>query len=123
MKLDVDKIKVGGTVCLQTLRRSRELTVKEVVVTKVGRKYITVKDGLTDIQFHIEDGREKTDYSSNYRLFADIREYEEVKYRKEIHDKLMAIFLNSGNSRKFIEELSIEDLKEIEKMIDKTLLK
>lgn len=66
---------VGQTVYLKTITHLNDCWKKEKiaegVVTKIGRKYITVKDlSLRDHRFNIEnDFREETEYSAVYDLF------------------------------------------------------
>lgn len=65
---------VGQTVYLKTITYlfdswKREHIVKGVV-SKVGRKYITVKEGGFEYRFNIEnDFRQETEYAIKYELF------------------------------------------------------
>ena len=38
-------------------------------VTKVGKKYFTVGEDWRETQFHLEDWREKSEYSARYALY------------------------------------------------------
>ena len=66
---------VGQTVYLKTISHLYESWKKEHivqgVVTKIGRKYITVKCGGCEYRFNIENEfRQETEYGMEYELFT-----------------------------------------------------
>lgn len=70
-------MEIGQTVYLKpekfgnTYRRDK--SIKETVIEKIGRKYVTLK---TYGQFDIESGMQKTEYSSDYKLYESKEEIE-----------------------------------------------
>jgi hypothetical protein len=67
--------------------RHTESKLTEVVVKKVGRKYFTcgVEDKtFFDIQYHLDNWREKTDYSPVSRLYKGPQDYEDEKEAQAI---------------------------------------
>ena len=86
--MKISDFKVGQTVYLKSISHLFECWKKERietgVVTKIGRKYITVKRGIREYQFIIDEGfRQRTDYSIEYELFLterDIRDYWQSAY-------------------------------------------
>jgi len=79
---------VGQTVYLKKVYRLPECWknehIEKGVVTKIGRKYITVRLYNWDYQFEIDENfRQKTDYSIDFELFLteqDIRDYWQSAY-------------------------------------------
>ena len=95
--MNITDFKVGQTVYLKTITHLyncwKNEIIFEAVVSKVGRKYITVKKDSLEYQFIIdEDFRQKTVYSIEFELFLserDIRDYWQSAYlRHEISNVL-----------------------------------
>ncbi len=59
-------------------RRSK-IELSPMIVSNVGRKYFKCRklNGLIDVQFYLENWHEKTEYSSNYKLYEKIQDYED----------------------------------------------
>lgn len=95
---------VGQTVYLKTISNSCECWKNERfitgVVTKVGRKYITVQDGpFREYRFNIENNfRQETQYSAMYQLF--LSEHAVYKYwrSKRLKFEIEKKFERYGNS-------------------------
>lgn len=99
---------VGQTVYLKTISSLYECWKNERfitgVVTKVGRKYITVQDGpFREYRFNIaNDFRQETQYSPEYQLFLSERsvyKYWQSKYLKFEIEKKFARYGNSIDLR------------------------
>jgi hypothetical protein len=95
--------------------RTQELT--EVKVVKVGRKYFTcedVNDGYFKTTYHIENWKQKTQYTANSELYESPQEWE----NKKESAKLIKYIHNSfewgvHNKRK----LSLDQLRRIVKIM------
>lgn len=74
MNYTLTGVKVGDTLMLRARNYGREITVQEVTVKSVGRKYITIVEGSSgygqDRRFYISDGREKVDYGYADMLYT-----------------------------------------------------
>jgi len=72
-------MEIGQTVYLRPVEMGsayrRDKTVKESVIEKVGRKYVTVSSYYG--QFDIKTRMQKTMYSSDYKLYESKEELEE----------------------------------------------
>ena len=84
-------------------RRPPKLT--PYVVTKVGRKYFTIrarydKTDHTDTRFHLENWQEVTNYSASHRLFETKEEYENNLAEQTICAELYDSFLYGRNNRR-----------------------
>ena len=89
----------------------QELTPYEV--TKVGRKYFTIKLDWREIQFHLKDWREKSNYSPNHKLYTTEQEYYDYKESVDICSEINKAFEYGRNTK----NLSLEALQEIKKYI------
>ena len=78
--------------------RHREQKLRPVRVMSVGRKYFkALPDEYADrphfaVEYHIEDGFEKTDYTSGWRVYETEKEYEDEKEFNRLHDSLRETF-------------------------------
>jgi hypothetical protein len=93
--------KVGDMVYLLNVgnnARNRNQELSPAKVVKVGRKLITVKleGNWRDIQFYIESGREKTDFSSGWRLYLSQQDWEDEKEAIELSRSLRETFNTYG---------------------------
>lgn len=104
----------GGRTILET----GEIT--EEVVTKVGNKYIE-----TDTYNHkylIENGVEVSDYLPNHVIWTDKNEAKAKVAKDRVFSKLISLFRLDNCSlqeQRLYKKLSLEDLQEIERIIDK----
>ena len=77
-------MEIGQTVYLRPVKMAnayrRDKSIKEAIIEKVGRKYITV---VRYGQFDIESRMQKTIYSSDYELFEN---KEELDLKMESED-------------------------------------
>lgn len=94
--------------------RRREQTLKEVVVTKVGRTYFTVQNvddntGWSARQYYIDGWLEKTNYTPNSRLYISRSVWEDEKESAELVTQIFPYF-EYGRNRK---ALSVHKLREI----------
>lgn len=113
---------VGQTVYLKKVYRLPECWkneyIEEGVVTKIGRKYITVRLYNWDYQFEIDENfRQKTDYSIDFELFLTKQDVRDYWQRAFIIQTLEKIFSYSKiSSRK--NEISLEKLIAIAKILE-----
>ena len=102
---DFTKLKVGDKVCARKIecswgRKTFEETLKDAVVTKVGRKYITVKiddyawETIFDKEYFIHDTYlcEKGEYRGNYQLFTNKQAALDYNKKDELFTKLRTYF-------------------------------
>ena len=69
--------------------------LKPATVSKVGRKYFSVKlDGPypMDREYHVEDWRERMEYSAGTKLYASEQEYADEKETAVIWEQLRHVF-------------------------------
>ena len=69
--------------------------LKPATVSKVGRKYFSVRlDGPypAEREYHIEDWRERTEYSAGTKLYASEQEYADEKEMAVIWGQLRHVF-------------------------------
>lgn len=79
--MEIKDFKVGQRVYIQLTNnaargKDKDKLIEEWEVTKVGRKFVTVKNGYMEYQFYKHDSDfyknclvQKTDYSPNYLLY------------------------------------------------------
>jgi len=97
--------------------RNCEQKLTEVVVTKVGRLYFTVKkdlDSYCEEQFHLSDWKQKTSCSRDHEIFATENEWEDMKKSKDICGHIRMYFKYGDNSK----NLSISQLERIKAILD-----
>lgn len=103
------------------LKLSLRGELRTEIVKKVGNKYIETDHRR---KYYVEDGREATEYSSNYVLWIDKKEYEQKLEKDKVYRALEKKF-NSGygdiEQRELYKVLTLEDLREIERIIDKAM--
>jgi len=102
-------MEIGQTVYLRPVEMSnayrRDKSIKEAIIEKVGRKYITV---VRYGQFDIESRMQKTIYSSDYELFES---KEELDLKMESEDLQSRIKNSIPKYGKW--NLDIEKLRQI----------
>ena len=81
--------------------RSCEQKLTPVIVTKVGRKYFSVKReddnrGWTEIQFHLDGWHEKSEYMASSSLYLHPQEWEDQKEKFALMDGLKDTFGTFG---------------------------
>lgn len=107
-------MEVGQTVYLKPIRLSnayrRSKDVKEDEIEKIGRVYVTLKRRG---QFYINSRLEKTDFTSNYKLFLSKEELNLEMEKEDLESRIK----NKFASFKLL-NLSIDKLREIAKIID-----
>lgn len=87
-----------------------------VSVNNVGRKYFTVKHpdySWRELEYHLEDWREKTDYSPNSALYGTPKDWEDEKEASEILDFVW----KKSDSLRRSNTLSIETLRAIRDLL------
>ena len=87
-------------------------------VTNVGNKYVTTNKRM----YRIADGVLVTDYSPNYVLWINQDEVKTKVAKDKLFSKLSSEFsLGFGGlqNKKLYQQLSLEDLQEIERIINK----
>ena len=88
------------------------------VVTRVGNKYVTTNKRM----YQIADGVLVTEYSPDYVLWINKGDLETKIAKDKLFSKLLSEF-SSGvgilQNKKLYKRLSLEDLQEIERIIDK----
>lgn len=91
--------------------------IVEEVVTKVGELYITTNKR----DYLIANGVEVSDYNPNFVVWTDKEEVEAKVAKDKAFKKLVSEFrLGSGSlqEQKLYKELTLEDLREIERIIE-----
>lgn len=99
------------------LARNTDQKLVEMVVTKVGRLYFTVKlspELHWREQFRLSDWTQKTDCSRGYQIFATAKEWEDLKKSTDICKDVSATFLYGRNNKR----LSLEQLERIKAILD-----
>ena len=98
--------------------RNKKGDISLEVVTKVGNKYVTTNKRM----YQIADGFLVTEYSPDYVLWINKGDLETKIAKDKLFSKLLSEF-SSGvgilQNKKLYKKLSLEDLQEIERIIDK----
>lgn len=97
--------------------RHREQVLTPVVVTKVGRKYFTVKNEVGygfESTYNINDWSEKTDYTADSKLYESEQERADEKEIRSLSGKISEAFKYGNNGK----NLSLETLRMIASAID-----
>jgi hypothetical protein len=107
-------LKVGDIIWVtkSRWRSSDEESIEEAVVTKVGRKYISIRSTgqyKSELgQFEIEDGIEKSDYGNKRHLVRSPEAYYTEKTRRKVFDEFRRHF--SGYSARLHDDVKTEDI-------------
>jgi hypothetical protein len=87
------KYKVGDTVhvveCGNSISRGVEPKHFDKRVIRVGRKYFYIRINSWESAYHIDNGRQKTDYSVFYRIVESEKAYLEEKEAGLINSKII----------------------------------
>ena len=92
--------------------------ITEEVVTKVGNKFVTTNKRT----YLIASGVETSDYSPNFVLWINKDEAKAKVAKDRVFSKLISLFRLDSCSlqeQSLYKKLSLEDLQEIERIIDK----
>ena len=112
--MNLSDFQIGQTVVMSRDRRYPDGQLGEV--TKIGRKYVSVKVGAWERQFYKDDYNdrfvEKVDFGSPMELFASEESYRQSVDREKICQKLRFVF-DWSNIRK----LTYEQLKQIDAIV------
>ena len=98
--------------------RDKKGDISLEVVTRVGNKYVTTNKRM----YQIADGFLMTEYDPDYVLWINKGDLETKIAKDKLFSKLLSEF-SSGvgilQNKKLYKKLSLEDLQEIERIIDK----
>lgn len=101
-----------------TSSRNKKGNISVETVTKLGNKYVTTNKRM----YQIADGFLVTEYSPDYVLWLNKSDLETKIAKDKLFSKLLSEF-SSGvgilQNRKLYKRLSLEDLQEIKRIIDK----
>lgn len=115
--LQLSDFKVGQTVIISGDRRYPD--GNKVTVSKVGRKYVTVKNNWGERQFYA-DGREdylveKITYGSPAALYPSEEAFQNATERARLREKMRRTFDWSSRTK-----LTLEQLKRIDAIIEES---
>lgn len=118
MKYTKKDFTIGQTVVLElTGNAARHRTGEELIIDKVvkaiGNKYVTVgweDEDYGDVKIRFEDGRESTNYSSNYTLYLTRKELEDRMEKDRIYSKLRNHYFGDYNET---DKLNLDKLRRI----------
>ena len=98
--------------------RNKKGDISLEVVTRVGNKYVTTNKRM----YQIADGFLVTEYSPDYVLWINQEEVETKVAKDKLFSKLLREFSSGAGimqKKKLNKKLTLEDLQEIERIIDK----
>jgi hypothetical protein len=98
--------------------RNKKGDISLEVVTRVGNKYVTTNKRM----YQIADGFLVTEYSPDYVLWINKGDLETKIAKDKLFSKLLSEFSSGAGilqNKKLYKKLSLEDLQEIERIIDK----
>lgn len=107
-------LKIGDIIWVTKTRwrSSEEESIEEAVVTKVGRKYISIKSTgkyQNELgQFEIESGIEKSDYGNKRHLVRSPEAYYAERTRQKVFSAFRQHF--SGYSARLHDDVKTEDI-------------
>ncbi len=93
--------------------KHQEQRLTPVEVVSVGRKYFKAipeayrKSPHMAIEYHIDDWRQRTDYTAGYRLLASEQDWTDEKEAHALEHDLWELFRGSGARRCSLESLRI----------------
>jgi hypothetical protein len=93
--------------------RGREQKLTPVTVKNVARKYFTVDHDGYDVEFHLQDWQQKTEYCRDYKLYETEQSWADEKEAQEIINKIVEVFNYRGSVKNF----SLEKLRKIMELI------
>jgi hypothetical protein len=121
IKVGIELVVVEDGTNIYRWNKQKDLppNIYDGIVTKVGRKYFTVsfsrsKGYVTDVEFHLEDLREKTNYAPDYSIHESREKYlEDLEADKlffEIKEKYFTYRAGSW--------LTLDKIKAIQQIIE-----
>ena len=78
-------------------------------VTKVGKKYFSVAEGWRETQFHLEDWREKSEYSATCALYESEQAWKDEVESEKLCREIGTAFQYGRNAK----ELSLPSIRAI----------
>lgn len=109
------KVKIGQTLYSLNIGNSArgcEQKLTPVVVSKIGRKYFTVKESdYFETQHYLDGWCEKSEYISNSRLYVSPQEWEDDKEKEKLNH------LIGGEFKLLNSKLPLEALRKIHSII------
>lgn len=120
--MDKKDFTIGQTVYLEYIGSRHRKTDNDKIcvskVKKVGNKYITTENGF---QFHLEDGREKTEFSATFRLYPSKSAIELKLERDELDSLAQRFFGTYSYIDKKIDKLTQEEVATIKKILKEAI--
>ncbi len=117
MNNNKDKIKIGQKGLIKTtgnmIRYDNESKIRDCEITKIGTKYFTVSISRYEIQFAIQDLKQKTDYAVDYIFYFDQQHLKDTE-EKEVLDNELKKHFDYYKKSKF----NLEQLRAIKKIIE-----
>ena len=107
-------VNLGGRTILNKGEITRE------VVTRVGNKYVTTNKRT----YLIANGVEKDEYQTNFVLWVNKNEAKDKVTKDKVFSKLISLFkldYRGLQEQKLYKDLTLEDLQEIERIVDKAM--
>ncbi|MBP1309120.1 hypothetical protein JOD82_002140 [Paenibacillus sp. 1182] len=87
----------------------------EGVVTKLGRKYVTVKIGYSEYQFDLTNRlKQKTEYAQDYYLYETLEDLIDEKERDKLEAELASYFSSTYH---FEGKLTLDQMQRIKEII------
>jgi hypothetical protein len=112
-------MQVGDKVYLKAVnnnaRYDKEVRIEEYEIKKIGRKYFEVWEDnkeWTTVKFNVENKRQVTNYSPNWKLYFSKQEILDDEEKKSIERELSDVFRYSSS------KLSLDQLRRIKTIID-----
>ena len=107
------KLKVGDKLFLVYKNKAGH-TCK---VTKIGRKYFYIDRNFGhEMPFCREDWQEKTDYTSDYKLYGSEQEWKDDTEWHKLWSKLYGIFSSGAYRRE--KSFPLEELRKVDEILD-----
>ena len=103
-------LKVGQTVLVIGNQRHTKSELRESEIIKVGSKYFTLDNRE---QFELETLTHKTIYMPSYKIYLDIKDYDEMIERNQIESQVRAVFGNYGKVK-----LTLDTLRKIQLLLN-----
>ena len=82
-------------------------------VTKVGRKYFTLRGDWRETQFHLDNWREKSNYMPTQQIYETEQSCKDEIEEKEISNRIYKAFEYGHNTQ----EVPLPALREIERLL------
>ncbi|TVY10004.1 hypothetical protein FPZ49_10995 [Paenibacillus cremeus] len=114
---EVIKVQVGDKVYLKAVgnnaRGRKEVYIREDIISKVGRKYFEVGDGLRPLKFRIEDKQQKMGgYIADWQLYFSKQEILDEEEVSKLQWEIRKVFDTLGKI-----DLTLDQLRRIKTII------